>query len=191
MINKNLIERWKILCQIHILTKHYSLLAEEFGFLMKAILQPIKEQRDAYEHIIRAYTKLLEEGKRGSEYASTSLDKAIGHEYRAFFDSIDYLTIVIREKIHDELSKYEYNDIKQVYPNYDTLKKDLNTIPVEIAQNRENKDIGNSDMLEYAYRYGRVMEKLLDDYAIVSNKIVPKLNEKKGTSGSDDNQTII
>lgn len=85
--NKELVNQWSILCKIHVLTKHYTLIAEEYGFTMKSILQPIKEQKDAYEHIIRAYTKILE--CNDIEYATNNLSKAIGHEYRAFFDTID------------------------------------------------------------------------------------------------------
>lgn len=176
MYYKELDSLWTTLCQIHILTKHYSILAEEFGFSMKAILQPIKEQRDAYEHIVRAYTKLLDEKQAGIDYAIKNLEKAIGHEYRAFFDSIDYLTIIIREKIYEELKPYKYNEIKQVYSKYDDLKEELNSLPQEIATFREEKDIGEHDMLLHAKNYGDLMEKLINDYAIISNDIIPKLS---------------
>lgn len=172
---KELQSRWETLCQIHILTKHYTLLAEEFGFSMKAILQPIKEQRDAYEHIIRAYTRLLEDEKQGIDYASKNLDKAIGHEYRAFFDSIDYLTIIIREKLYKDLSPYDYTSIKSVYQDYDVLKQMLVDIPIQIANFRKNKDIGNSNMLRYAKEYGDLMCKLLIHYKTVSTEILDKL----------------
>ena len=176
MYYKELDNLWITLCQIHILTKHYSILAEEFGFSMKAILQPIKEQRDAYEHIVRAYTKLLDEKQAGIDYAVKNLEKAIGHEYRAFFDSIDYLTIIIREKIYKELKDYKYEDIRCVYPDYDRVKKELNSLPNEIATFREKKDIGEYDMLLHAKKYGDLMKGLLNDYAIISNDIIPKLS---------------
>lgn len=174
MKDSKIFSQWDILCKIHILTKHYTLLAEEFGFSMKTILQPIKEQRDAYEHIIRAYTKMLEDSD--ADYASNNLSKAIGHEYRAFFDTIDYLTIIIREKIYAELEGHSYEEIKRIYPNYDNLKEQLYDMPIKIAEYREKKDIGDSQMLIFAKEYGDLMKTLLEYSRIVSVEIVQKLN---------------
>lgn len=172
--NKELSDKWSILCKIHILTKHYTLIAEECGFSMKSILQPMKEQKDAYEHIIRAYTKILE--SNDIEYAANNLVKAIGHEYRAFFDTIDYLMIIIRERIYNDLFPYTYEDIIKVYNDYPSFKSELDDLPFKIATFREKKDIGDDGMLLYAQEYGNLMSKALK-YQKTANEIVAKIHE--------------
>lgn len=139
MIKSNIDESWKILCKIHILTKHYTLLAEEYNINTRAFLQPMKEQKDAYEHLIRAYTRKYEKKtitKNDQDYMLKNIEKAIGHEYRAYFDTIDYLTICLRELISTEINGLSYKDLIKVYPDYDKYKKILINIPDQIVHYR-------------------------------------------------------
>ncbi len=181
-MNKKLRKSWEILCKIHILTKHYTLIAEEYNISTKSFLQPMKEQKDAYEHLIRAYTKQCEKKTLSSTdtaYMIKNIEKAIGHEYRAFFDTIDYLTICIRELISTELKGLEYKDIVDVYPEYDACKKVLVELPEEIAEFREKKDIGSDNMLQFASDYGKTLEKLLGCYKIIATDVVKNIKKKK------------
>ena len=50
----DLSSHWKQLCELHSRTKHYLLIAEELSEEGDVFLQPLKEHRDAYDHIIRA-----------------------------------------------------------------------------------------------------------------------------------------
>lgn len=182
MKNNKIDNNWEILCKIHILTKHYTLLAEEYSISMRAFLQPMKEQKDAYEHIIRAYTKKCENrilSDEDKEYMSKNIEKAIGHEYRAYFDTIDYLTICLRELISKELSGVAYKELIQVYPEYDRYKKVLLDIPEQIAMYREKKDIGSSEMLKFASEYGKVVDELLKCYKYLCCDVMKKINDKK------------
>ena len=162
-MNKKIRLRWETLCRIHVLTKHYVLLAEENGFQMKTFLQPLKEQRDAYEHLVRAYSKIIDSNERDMHYIISNLDKAIGHEYRAFFDSIDYLTLTIRERVYELVKSYSLDELKTLCPDYMIIKRRLNNLPNEIAEYREKKDVGNNNMLLFAKQYGDLMERLLVD----------------------------
>lgn len=162
-MNKKIRSRWETLCRIHVLTKHYVLLAEEKGFQMKSFLQPLKEQRDAYEHLVRAYSQILDFNERDMHYIISNLDKAIGHEYRAFFDSIDYLNLTIRERVYELVKSYSLDELKAVCPDYITIKQHLNNLPDQIAEYREKKDIGSNNMLLFAKKYGDLMESLLID----------------------------
>ena len=56
-------------------------------------------------------------------YIKTNFEKAIGHEYRAFFDTADFLSIVLRQKIAERLSQYSLLEIKSVWEEYDEIKK--------------------------------------------------------------------
>lgn len=170
---------WETLCKIHILTKHYTLLAEEYNISTKAFLQPMKEQKDAYEHIIRAYTRKCEKqilSEDDHSYMLKNIEKAIGHEYRAFFDTIDYLTICLRELIGKELSGISYSDLIKIYPEYDKYKKILIDMPERIAKHRELKDIGSNEMLRFASDYGKVVDDLILCYKYLCCEVIKQLN---------------
>lgn len=173
-------DSWEILCKIHILTKHYTLLAEEYNISTRAFLQPMKEQKDAYEHIIRAYTRKCEKcvlTEEDREYIKKNIEKAIGHEYRAYFDTIDYLTICLRELIARELDGVPYRKIIQVYPEYDKYKKILIDIPEKIAGYREKKDIGGSEMLKFASEYGKIVDDLINCYKYLCCGVIKEINK--------------
>lgn len=175
-------DNWEILCKIHILTKHYTLLAEEYNISTRAFLQPMKEQKDAYEHIIRAYTRKCEKcvlSEDDQEYMSKNIEKAIGHEYRAYFDTIDYLTICLRELIANELSGVSYKDLVEAYPEYDKYKKILIDIPEQIVKYREKKDIGSSEMLKFASEYGKVVDDLIECYKYLCCDVIKQINDRK------------
>lgn len=173
-------DNWEILCKIHILTKHYTLLAEEYNISTRAFLQPMKEQKDAYEHIIRAYTKKCEKrvlSEDDENYMAKNIEKAIGHEYRAYFDTIDYLTICLRELIAKQLSGVSYKDLISIYPDYDKYKKILVEIPERIAEYREKKDIGSREMLGFASEYGTVVDDLIKCYKYICCDVIKELNK--------------
>lgn len=179
MKKSNIDNIWEILCKIHILTKHYTLLAEEYNISTKAFLQPMKEQKDAYEHIIRAYTRKCEKlvlSEDDHNYMLKNIEKAIGHEYRAFFDTIDYLTICLRELIAMELSGTSYSDLIKIYPEYDKYKEILIDMPERIAKYRELKDIGSNEMLRFASDYGKVVDDLILCYKYLCREVITQLN---------------
>lgn len=181
-MKNNIDNSWEILCKIHVLTKHYTLLAEEYNISTRAFLQPMKEQKDAYEHIIRAYTRKYEKHVLTDDdknYMSKNIEKAIGHEYRAFFDTIDYLTICLRELISNELNDFSYEDIIKVYPEYNKYKKILVNIPEQIAAHRERKDIGSNEMLNFASDYGKTVDELLKCYKYIACEVVKKIISEK------------
>lgn len=171
---------WEILCKIHVLTKHYTLLAEEYNISTRAFLQPMKEQKDAYEHIIRAYTRKCEKqslSKDDKNYMAKNIEKAIGHEYRAFFDTIDYLTICLRELIAEELKGVSYQELIKIYPEYDEYKKKLVDMPEHIAKCRELKDIGSNEMLQFASSYGNTVDELIKCYKYLCCDVVRQVNQ--------------
>ena len=94
--------------QVHMYTKHYLLIAEELSEEGVAFLQPLKEHRDAYDHISRIFSLSLKDGnneERDDEaYILDNVRKAFGHEYRAFFDMADWFTYICRKYIREELS---------------------------------------------------------------------------------------
>lgn len=181
--------QWQVLCQIHTYTKKYFILAEEYDIDMKTFLQPMKEQKDAYEHLTRAYGKLLLD-REESEYVHKNMEKAIGHEYRAFFDSLDFFTISLRRRIRDALTGYTYAQIYSVYPAYAVLKQQLTEMPEKIADFRMRKDVGHTNMLALVRQYADIADSLLQAYKIIQSEILPAF-ASQGIRPQFDNAAVL
>jgi hypothetical protein len=164
---------WDNICKIYFLTKHYLILSEEISDDFDTFLQPIKEHRDAFDHIARVYGhQLLSSPITDIEtYQAENMKKAIGHIYRAFFDTADWLTYICRRKIRETVEKSTYEEIIQIYPDYDDLKKRLTEIPKEIGEIREQKDISDDEKLLVSEvdRYKVILDELIDAYKKISN----------------------
>lgn len=168
---------WDKICTVHSFTKHYLLLAEEMSIEGNTFLQPLKEHRDAYDHIIRVQSVLSKKIsiENPDEYMEKNMSKALGHEYRAFFDTADWLTLICRERINVLLNGKSIEDVKEKYPDYLNLKKMLLELPQKIASFRENKDIGKTnesfmtdidkyaEMLNNLLKYCTELEKAMED----------------------------
>ena len=115
--------------QVHMYTKHYLLMAEELSEDGVTFLQPLKEHRDAYDHLTRIYALPLKDtkGVEKEKYIMDNLKKAFGHEYRAFFDTADWLTYICRKYIRTELSyNAKKNKYKCEYTDYEEIKEFIN-----------------------------------------------------------------
>lgn len=158
---------WKEISKIHLLTKHYLLLAEEIG--EEIFIQPLKEHRDAYDHIIRIYGMELSNKKieNPKQYKISNMKKALGHEYRAFFDTADWLSLICRKKIRMLLEGKNSVDIEKKLPEYPQIKERLFKIPQEIAELRKEKDIGDSiGIIREVDSYSLVLDEVLEYYHI-------------------------
>ena len=168
-------ENLDVLGQIHMLTKHYLLVAEELSEEGVTFLQPLKEHRDAYDHLMRVFylptrleTSDIASDFDSAAYIKKNVEKAMGHEYRAFFDMADWLTFICRRKIREELS---YQRVRQAYisrygaEDYQFVKNLINTIYATIAQYRTEKDIGKTaPPLQDVQSYQKTIDQLLDIY---------------------------
>ena len=156
--------------KLHCLTKHYLLIAEELSEDGFTFLQPLKEHRDAYEHLTRIFGLSdrddIENGFDIEKYIETNINKAFGHEYRAFFDTVDWLTYICRKYIRENLSSSSIRKrYKLQFENYDYVKSFINNLPFEIAEHREGKDIGENDnLLSKVSEYQQTLDNLLEIY---------------------------
>lgn len=160
--------QWDNICKIYFLTKHYLLLSEELSEDFDTFLQPLKEHRDAFDHIARVYGhQMLEKQVDDIEkYKEENMNKAVGHTYRAFFDTADWLSYICRKKIREILSKYTKRQILETYPNYETVRYTLDEIPKQIAQIRKNKDLSDDEsiLINEVDQYSNILNQLLDIY---------------------------
>lgn len=157
---------WDSLCEIYFLTKHYLLLAEELSEDFDTFFQPVKEHRDAFDHISRVYGYKFAKGEIQDidTYRIANMKKAIGHAYRAFFDTADFLSYVCRRSIREILRGYTREEIIDKYPKYPEVKALLNALPQQIAKIRENKDVSDNDkeLVKEVDQYRMILDSLLE-----------------------------
>lgn len=161
------------IARIHMYTKEYLLLTEELSLDGVMLLQPLKEHRDAYDHLMRIFYIPHRDDFNNleSKYIVENLKKALGHEYRAFFDMADWLTYTCRKYIREMLSSsLVYKRYSKHYDDFDDVKKFINELPFKIAKYRDKKDIShiNSLLLEVK-QYKKTMDKLLELYRKVQD----------------------
>jgi len=117
--------------------------------------QILKELRDAFDHFMRVVAaKTNISGESSEEYIEKNLDKVFDHVFRCAYDVLDWVSIILRSRIQNELNKHSASAIAASLPTYyTTIRPRLeNIIPQEIARIRGMKDIGAPEqrsILEY------------------------------------------
>lgn len=171
---------WITFLNIHQKTKNIYIKAEEYDTEFCSIIQPIKEQRDALDHIVRAYTEIITDDtkEKDEKYIKKNFEKAIGHIYRSFFDTADILTIILREHINKELSQHSYKMILKYWDNYEEIRKRLISINEDIATLRINKEIKKKQEEQEALfnEYDKILDFLFKTFEYVFFELYPKIN---------------
>ncbi len=143
--------------ELHQITKAYYLKCEEYSEDMESILQPIKEFRDAYDHFVRFLCP-----NTSAEYRMKNLDRTLGHEYRAFFDTMDYFCLVMRERIYNLKNGLSVQEIEKRMPHYFKIREVIAKCCKDIATLRLEKDVMR--MESTVERYQDVANKLEECY---------------------------
>ena len=173
-------EQWQKIVVVHNTSKSYFLWCEENGIQLKSFLQPNNELKNAWEHIVRA--KAIELGIKKSDnpkYVEESLNDALAHEYRAFFDICDWLSMTLRKKVIDQLGNYAPETITTVIPDYySRIRPTLDRACNEIARIRGSKDIAQSDILNHVTAYDAILKELIKDVQSME-QCVPAMEEHK------------
>ena len=176
---------WADYSFIHNETKELYILAEEYEKDFSSFIQPIKEQRDSLEHIVRAYSRLNNASdtlsKEDEKYITSNLSKALGHVFRAFFDCADILGIILRERLSVHLKEHSYCQIIAVWPVYEEYRKRLVTIPKEFAKMRNKKDIakGSEGIIQMVKQYKQLVNEIFSIYDEFMMDIYPRLNKSQ------------
>ena len=158
----------KKLYNLHQETKRYLLTAEEVSEDGVALIQPLKEHRDAYDHIIRIFAstaKKIPQDCNYYNYVKGNLEKAYGHEYRAFFDTADWLSYNLRRSLRERINRIPYQKRKDMIPDYPETIKLLNQYPFKFSELRKDKDIvdaSNSDNTVDEYKI--ILDTLIELY---------------------------
>jgi len=181
---------WERIVKVQGHTKTLTLRAEEVDPEQEFFFPPVIQQRDGHDHIIRAKTAQLglkdfEDEDSRDRYIHMNLDKALGHEYRAFFDISDWLAILYREKILSVLEQYSPDYIDAVIPTYyREIVPRVEKLHREIAGIRNQKDIGAGDgILKQVAQYRALLDVLDNDWCqIIDSKSSLDLRRKQEKS---------
>lgn len=168
-------QEWHGIVQLQQYTKSLLILAEEYELEeWKTFTQPLQEQRSALDHICRSMASELNIIPNcDKNYIEENLKKAKGHLYRAFFDTADWLSIVLRERIIREIDRYDIENIIIVIPEYyQKIRPEIEATTLEIAKIRDAKDISkNNSLIEQVKHYHEKITELLTLYQSLHAKI--------------------
>lgn len=144
--------------------------AEETTAEMRFFAAPTLEHRDALEHIMR----YMERTKDGNITRSTlkELESAKGHEVRAYYDVVDYYSILVRDDINQVLKRVSNRKIRKNWKEYSDVKTTMYDMSEKIKNVRKQK---RNDM-EVIEKYEEVFEYFHDQHKQFINEILPILN---------------
>jgi len=131
--------------QLYDAVKALMLYGEEISPNSATLPQILKELRDAFDHMMRVCAAKLGIKINGDDdYQHKNFDKSFGHVYRAAYDTLDWVNILLKDRICLDLDEYSPASISAAIPEYySTIKPRItDTIPRQIATVRANKDIG-------------------------------------------------
>lgn len=176
MINKTNDKKLKEIILLHNVTKHFILLGEETDANFNSYIQPLKEFRDAYDHLMRAFRIVLfKDNKYGDDYVELQISKALEHEYRAFFDVADWFSIICRSVAQKAIEGKEHHitDVCGKYSKYREYAILLNGASSKIAEMREAKDVGG-DITSTVNDYKNFLISLHDAAIYIQNAFITK-----------------
>lgn len=183
------IKFWTDFEQLYNMTKKMYIKTEEYDDDFCSIMQPIKEQRDALDHIVRSYSRLIKleareltdkQEQENLESIQRNFQKALGHIYRAFYDAADILTIILRKHISDYLAPFTYRQICSCWSDYEHKRRELIEISKNIANLRADKEIKSNpkDQQKIFDEYQRILNFLFDTLDYISGDLYMSLSEK-------------
>lgn len=185
---------WAMICEMYGDAKALALYAEEIDIGFNTFLQPTRETSQAFDHLVRAksYEYGVGHDPQSKEvdpsYITDALDKTLGHVYRAFFDSADWMALCLRERIREDLENYSRECITAVLPDYySEMRPRIDEISKNIAKFREEKDVSDKDkMIEQVRNYYAAVNELTKSCEKVRSS-VPALDEYSAKETKENN----
>ncbi len=173
---------WEKIVIIHNTNKSLFIWCEENDCQLKSFLQPNNELKNAWEHAIRAKgNELGLTGKPDNKYIENNLESVLSHEYRAFFDICDWLSINLRQRLIQTLQPYDNETINAVIPNYYIeIRPKADKFCDDIAKLRSSKDIAIDDeIIAHVGGYTTIINTLIEEEVTNLSSKVAGLEEHK------------
>ena len=99
-------------------------------------------------------------------YVKKNLEKAYGHEYRAFFDTADWLSYNLRKSIRERLRKMPKREKKEFIQRSggEAFLERMNQYPFKVAEMRGDKDIGMASNDSPIREYQNILDEMVAIY---------------------------
>lgn len=138
-------ENLKQITQLYGRVKELIVFCEENHEDFKSNLHVVKELRDAFDHLMRIFAvKFGIKDEQEEDYIKINMDKVYGHVYRAGYDTLDYATLILRDKINKEVQDASSSALQTVIPTYySEIRPSIESITSDIIRLRINKDVAS------------------------------------------------
>lgn len=174
----------KELVESYCIVKDFLIYAEEID--MGSTFIPSRfELNHALDHLMRVFAVKASfketENERG--YCLANLSAGSAHIYRAGFDIMDHITILLRGKIVDDLKDFSPETIQKILPEYYTnIRPHIGDIGGKIAQLRISRDISENTSTLYGslMDYASLTKELQDNYETIIRRKPSLIEYKKG-----------
>jgi hypothetical protein len=158
-------EKWDRILELYQKSSRLRCLSQEIDLKASAFMQPTIEFSYALDHILKSVAADLQSGQ-----TTDHLDRAMGHIARAFFDSADWITLNLQNRISQLLGNYTSKVISDLLPEYYTDIRP--TIDQLVALRKELPLSG--DFISKVNQYEIEIKKLLD-FLKKAEKTLPTL----------------
>lgn len=154
-------------------TKELLIFGEQVDPDNLTLTQSINELRNCLDHLIRVISFKFDPNRVDSDdrYVQTNLDKSYGHVYRAAYDTLDWVSLTLKDRIVAELSGFSAETIQAVFPEYyTTIRPRLEEIlSEEVMKLRVQKDVAATSE-ENLVKYGQVTAELQRLFKTIINR---------------------
>lgn len=147
-------------------TKEIIIFAEQVDPQNRTLPQTINELRNCLDHLMRVVSvkfglRAVASGDGDDDYIQTNLDKAYGHVYRAAYDTLDWLSLTLKDRIIAEMQEFSLETVHDVMPEYFTeIKPKMEQLlSYDIANLGAEKDV-EAQSEENLVKYGRIAAEL-------------------------------
>ena len=155
--------------------KAFVLLAEQWDRESKSNISVFKEQRDAFDHFMRAAARYLQptHDAETERYIDEQFSKARGHLFRAAYDALDGLAVSMKLRVNDAMKDSTTEAIAQVFKDYYGLLVEVGKVEATIAKHRAAKDIGDDHSQDNLDSYAENVQRLLKIAEQCESHVVP------------------
>jgi len=167
----------KQITQLYGKVKELIIFCEENHEEFKSNLHVVKELRDAFDHIMRIFAvKFGIKEEKEEKYIEINMDKVFGHVYRAGYDTLDFATLILRDKINKEVLEFSPLAIQAAIPTYySEIRPSVESITSDIIKLRTNKDVANPSPEVFEAYFQNVIK--LQEIVVVVRNAKPSLIE--------------
>ena len=143
MFNAEELTSLKALIHEYYQLKRAILFVESLDPKTKVNIQLLKEQRDALDHVMSLFRNKIDPNPADKDnYFKINIEKALGHFYRAGFDTYDCEVLIAKDELENFLQNFPPDVCHTVIPEYTQKKSALRKLVTKMADLRGQKDAG-------------------------------------------------